>query len=132
MALRIFFSISLLSFHVLLASLKSTTSTPVSLNAANDKNWRTAVRKGKIYWEQLQSGCYPDKQNPATLEELFSKGYSFSEAYGRPWPPDRGSSLVFEHDVFETLGWTEDRDFFRLGFQCTYFPTLHSAQPLWR
>ncbi len=41
-----------------------------SASSIGDENWTTAVRKGSILYEQLQSGCFPEDVNPVTLADL--------------------------------------------------------------
>lgn len=79
-----------------------------SASSIGDENWTTAVRKGSILYEQLQSGCFPEDVNPVTLADLQAGEWDFLP----PWPPTGSFLDGFTPFVARTFGWTRGKDYY--------------------
>lgn len=99
--LRLFF----LPLTILFAVMLFTTPT---ISVIGDATWITAVRKGTHLYQQMQSGCYPEKSNPASIADLLAGGWEFIP----PWPPTKGVLTIFPPFVASYFGWTHGKDFF--------------------
>ncbi|KAL8678992.1 MAG: hypothetical protein Q9186_004713, partial [Xanthomendoza sp. 1 TL-2023] len=74
----------------------------------NDEDWDSAVVKGRNLYAQLQSGCYPDKTDPITREQLVASGYKIGEAGDdSAWPPTFRKFSDLEDDSIKLLRLTE-------------------------
>ena len=78
--------------------------------------WQSAVRKGTLLYQKLQSGCYPDKPNPVDLATLYALGWSLDE--DDEWPPRPDTMIAFgledRLNVFKVLPLTQGPDYYRL------------------
>lgn len=79
-----------------------------SSSSIGDENWITAVRKGTILYERLQSGCFPESANPITVADLLAGEWDFLPR----WPPPRESLDGFTDFVADTFGWTDGKDYY--------------------
>ncbi|KAL8818874.1 MAG: hypothetical protein Q9191_007845 [Dirinaria sp. TL-2023a] len=52
-----------------------------------DEIWKNSVRKGTFLYDQMQSGCFPDKQNPPTFSELRAQNWRVDNAFDPRSPP---------------------------------------------
>ena len=86
-----------------------------SANLSYDDIWFTAISKGTILYRQLQSGCYPDKQNPITRVQLVAKGWSIGEDDISEWPPRFDYQYAFRNFVMETMRWTRNKHYWTTG-----------------
>lgn len=82
-------------------------------NASMEEIWRDAVRRGSILYDQMQSGCFPDKRNPITFSELVAQNWTVNDAAGpeiqfppRPQPPH------FSPSVAKMMPWTKGNDYY--------------------
>lgn len=69
----------------------------------------TVLHKGTLRWQQLQSGCFPDNENPETVESLQADNWQFTDQESR-WPPQADEDRRFPDRVTDFFGWTEDED----------------------
>ncbi|KAL8915424.1 MAG: hypothetical protein Q9172_006872 [Xanthocarpia lactea] len=74
-------------------------------------NWDAAIRKGTILFQQLQSGCYPDTQNPIDREGLEAIGFTIrGEDQTNDWPPTFVKRSAMETKEVKMFKWTETED----------------------
>ena len=83
---------------------------PPILLSENDANWAAAVNKGTKLFQQLQSGCYPDKTNPLDREALSAIGYRITgrDDQGSAWPPIFGRDSSLPVSIVRMFKWTEN------------------------
>lgn len=94
-------------------SIPRNISTSRNSTASNDANWDAVVQRGILRWQQLQSGCFPDKENPETVESLQADNWQFTDEESR-WPPQAEEDRGFAEPVTEFFGWTEDGDYYTI------------------
>ena len=112
---------AILAKFLLLASFPCVLSGSTSRTkqwANSDSDWAIAIHKGTRLFRQLQGGCYPDKFDPPTREELEAKGYLVTEFDiddQKQWPPRFTSRGSIENDeILELLGfWDKGHAFWR-------------------
>ena len=81
------------------------------LHAINQANWDAAIRKGTLLFQQLQSGCYPDTQNPIDREGLEAIGFTIhAEDQTNDWPPTFVKRSAMETKEVKMFKWTETED----------------------
>ncbi|KAL9598711.1 MAG: hypothetical protein Q9219_004324 [cf. Caloplaca sp. 3 TL-2023] len=75
--------------------------------------WTDAVRRGSILYDQMRTGCFPDKQEPITYDELLAQGWTVNDASGPaiqfppiPRPPD------YSESVKKIMPWTKGDDYY--------------------
>lgn len=75
--------------------------------------WRDAVRKGSILYDQMNSGCFPDKQNPITYPELLAQGWTVNDAAGPEiqFPPPPGPP-TFGGNISGIMPFTNESDYY--------------------
>lgn len=103
----------MISVALLLISITPGFASSLPLNSSMDELWKNSVRKGTFLYDQMQSGCFPDKQNPPTFSELRAQNWELGNGDprrdifpARPVPPYLSPSVA----KFMT-GWTKGNDY---------------------
>ena len=91
----------LLFFFAVLLPQAASLSLPSNPSSTHDENWATAVRKGTVLYEQLQSGRFPDRETPVTVADLLAGRWELTG-----WPPQAEPVSVFSPGLARLLGWT--------------------------
>ena len=86
------------------------------LNASLDEMWKNAVRKGSLLYDQMQSGCFPDKEDPITFSELRAQGWEIGDGTSpRPlWPPRPELPFISSSIARTMTEWTQGEDYDRV------------------
>ena len=95
-------------------AIPSASNTTAVHQGIDDHDWSIAVRKGHLLYQNMQSGCFPDKKNPITLAQLEAQGWTFSEGTkSEPsfWPPNLSSWEGFSKSVVMKMGWSLSKDY---------------------
>ena len=101
-------TVHLFSFLLFVFTSKFVYALPSNISFSNDSEWVKAVRKGATLFQQLQSGCYPDKQGPS-VNDLLASRWSFAG-----WPPMAEPLPIFTRSTAQRFQWTTGRDYFRV------------------
>ncbi|KAL8915043.1 MAG: hypothetical protein Q9171_000483 [Xanthocarpia ochracea] len=94
------------------------------LHAINQANWDAAIRKGTLLFQQLQSGCYPDTQNPIDRKGLEAIGFTIrAEDQTNDWPPTFVKRSAMETKEVKMFKWTETEDaYWRARTETDFIP----------
>ena len=95
--------VPLLFFFAVLLPQTASLSLPSNTSSTNDEDWATAVRKGTALYQQLQSGRFPDRENPVTVADLLAGRWELTN-----WPPEAQPVTVFSPALARFLGWTSE------------------------
>lgn len=101
---------------LLLTSIIPTFASSSPLNASLDEIWKNAVRRGSVLYDQMQSGCFPDKQNPVTFSELRAQGWELGDTTSpQPqWPPRPQLPFISGSVAKIMTDWTKGNDYYRV------------------
>ena len=88
------------------------TSTPSNASSANSNIWSIAVQKGTLLYQQLLSGCFPDKEHPISFEDLLAQGWLFGDAHDHSWPPALEKPWGFSPYVRRIMGWSGGEEYY--------------------
>lgn len=86
-----------------------------STNLSDDDVWSTAISKGTILHRQLQSGCYPERQNSITRAQLVARGWTIGEDDISEWPPTFDYQYAFRDFVMDAMRWTKNKHYWTTG-----------------
>ena len=95
--------VPLLFFFPVLLPQTASLSLPSNTSSTNDENWATAVRKGTVLYQQLQSGRFPDRKNLVTVADLLAGRWELTN-----WPPEAEPVNVFSPALARLFGWTSE------------------------
>ena len=95
-------------FFLFACLLSFTASRTVLSNSSiiRDESWDTAVRKGTVLFQQLQSGCFPERKNPITLSDLMRDQWQL-----RGWPPRAKGDSIFSSFIAQRFGFSQGKDY---------------------
>ena len=101
---------------LLLTSIIPTFANSSPLNASLYEIWKNAVRRGSLLYDQMQSGCFPDKQNPITLSELRAQSWEGADTTGLEpqWPPRPELPRLSGSVAKIMTDWTKGDDYYRV------------------
>ena len=103
----------IISITLVVISITPSLARSLPTNSTWEEVWRDAVRKGGILYDQMQSGCFPDKQNPIKFSELLAQGWTVNDKSGPEiqFPPDLTSPFL-AGSVKRVLPWTQGDDYY--------------------